>query len=333
MKIYTNVVSIWDAKKQRYCTDDSKSKYYFYDGNLALCGGGGDDGGGGSQTTQTIQKSDPWEGQQPYLRRGFSEAEKLFLNQAPPQLFQGNMTLPYSPETETALDLTLMRALNGSPVTSAANQQLTNTLNGEYMNNPTIRGDYLYGGAGFNAAVDAATRKITPQVESAFASGGRLNSGLADVAKTQAISDAFASQYGQERQLQQNAFQNERENQMRSMFFAPQVAQQDYDDFSRIAQVGAARESLDQQKLQEQIARWDYGQNAYQDQLARYMGLIQGNYGGTTSGTSTISNQLAEESGGNPLLSGLGGAATGFSIGGPWGAAVGGGLGLLSGLF
>jgi hypothetical protein len=46
--------------------------------------------------------------------------------------------------------------------------------------------------------------------------------------------------------------------------------------------------------------------------------------GGTSTSAPTSSN---------PLMSGLGGAATGFSFGGPIGAAVGGGLGLLSGLF
>ena len=44
--------------------------------------------GGGSQSgsTTTVQKSDPWSGQQPYLTFGFNEAQNLF-DSATPQYF------------------------------------------------------------------------------------------------------------------------------------------------------------------------------------------------------------------------------------------------------
>lgn len=193
--------------------------------------GGGDSGGG---STTTVQKSDPWEGQQSYLKQGFKKAEDLFMNQPGPQYYPGNTIVPFSPETNAALNLTTQRALSGSPLQSAANNQLTGTLNG----------DYLYGGSGFNAAVDAATRKAMPQVNSQFESAGRLNSGLAKTAQTQAIGDAFASQYGDERQ-----------NQQRAMLFAPQMMQQDYADYQQLANVGAAREGMSQSQLAEDVNR------------------------------------------------------------------------------
>src|SRR5690606_4010591 len=112
--------------------------------------------------------------------------------------------------------------------------------------------------------------------------------GLADVAKTQALGDAFANLYGQERQNQlaanQQALQQtqarsdavgrERDNVIRSMLFAPQMAQLDYEDINRLAQVGAQREDMSQQQLAEDIARWDYGQTAKQNQLLQYMNAI-----------------------------------------------------------
>ncbi len=66
----------------------------------------------------------------------------------------------------------------------------------------TLDGKYLFGGEGFNAAVDAAFRAGMPKVLSAFGGGGRSDGGLAKEALAKAFSDPFAMQYGQERQFQ-----------------------------------------------------------------------------------------------------------------------------------
>lgn len=69
----------------------------------------------------------------------------------------------------------------------------------------TAAGKYLYGGEGFNAALEAAKNKIIPDVESRFARGGRFGGGLNQAAEAAGIGDAFANLYGQERGLQQQA--------------------------------------------------------------------------------------------------------------------------------
>jgi hypothetical protein len=47
----------------------------------SVCNFSGGGGGGGTQTT--VQKSDPWSGQQPYLSQQFAEAQKLYQNKTP----------------------------------------------------------------------------------------------------------------------------------------------------------------------------------------------------------------------------------------------------------
>ena len=74
--------------------------------------------------------------------------------------------------------------------------------------------------------------------------------------------------------------------------------------------------------------RYNYNQQQPWQNLQNYSGIING-YGGL-GGTSTTT-QSAPKS--NPLMGAAGGAMAGMSIGGPWGAAIGGGLGLLGGLF
>lgn len=68
----------------------------------------------------------------------------------------------------------------------------------------TARGDFLSGDS-FNQRFQAAANQINPQVDSAFARSGRLRSGLADAAKTEALGNAFSNLYGQERANQLNA--------------------------------------------------------------------------------------------------------------------------------
>jgi hypothetical protein len=261
-------------------------------------------GGGGEQpsTTTSVQKSDPWSGQQPYLTKGFEKAGD-YLNQPAQTYYPGQTVVPFSPETNLAMQMQTARAINGSPIQGAANNQLTSTLNG----------DYLYGGQGFNAAMQAATNKILPQVNSTFAAAGRGNGGLASVAQTQAIADAFANQYGQER-----------ENQQRAMLFAPQVANMDYQDISQLANVGAQKESLQQEQTQDAMNRYNFNQGAPLSQLQNYMNLIQGNYGG--SSTSTSSQPMYRNQGSGMLGGAMAGAQVGSMFGNPLIGAIGGGL-------
>lgn len=345
MKVYYRVESRWDNSRQRYVIDEEKSLSFEYHGKLSLAGGGPSAVPQPPTTTTTVQQAEPWDQQKPYLETGFKKAQDLFLN-TQPQLYPTSTVAPHSAAYNTALDATLNRALTGSPVEDAAKNQLTNTMNGAYLNNPTIQGSYLYGGPGFNAAVKAATDYALPQVDSAFEQSGRFNSGLARTAETKAIADAFAGQYGQERQLQEQNFTNERENQLRAMLFAPTIANQDYTDISQIAGVGAAQDADAQQALNEQVYRYTYGQNIQQNQLLDYLRAITGNYGtsGSSTGTQAGLSQVMPTSGMNPLMSGLGGALMGASafgtggalsgvlgLGAGGGGLLGGGLGLLAG--
>jgi hypothetical protein len=300
---------------------------------MGLFGGGGKSGGGGGGTQTVTQQSEPWKKQIPYLETGFNALKQNFIDHMP-LFFPNSTVVPFADETNRAMELQKQRALDGSPINGAATDQLTGTMRGDeldkiwgLLNNPiqqsvndsllpTLRGDYLYGGDAFNAAFNAASNKILPQVNSAFEKSGRRRSGLADVAKTQALSDAFAGQYGQERQnmLQaaglgqqltdtyMNSRSQERDRQINAMSLAPQIASLDYQDIQKLAQVGAQKEALQQEYLSDQIARWDYNQNLHRNSVLQYMGAIQGNYGGTSTQTSSMSGG----GGGGGLLGGLG---------------------------
>lgn len=256
-----------------------------------VMGGGGDapqqsssSGGSNNSTTNgsfstnnsssSSSANDPWGPQQGHIKQLLQDAFHLY--QTLPNrsaYFPGQTYANFAPETEQALNLTTQRALAGNTVSPLSEDQM----------NATLRGDYLYGGKGFDAAYQAAENKILPGIESRYAQGGRYGSGLSRQAEASGLADAFAGQYGQERQ-----------NQMGAMTFAPQLAQTKanlgYQDLAALAGVGQQREGLQQAGINESMDRWRFAQEEPWKNLARYASMIQGNYGGTTTGTASGTN-------------------------------------------
>jgi hypothetical protein len=252
-----------------------------------MCSGGG---GGGATSTQTVTKSDPWEGQQPYLQDVFANARNQYKTR---NYFPGSTVTPFATETEQALAMQADRARSGSPLMAAGNRLLTDTMEGDYLNsNPYI-----------DTAVNRALGKVRGSLDSQFAKGGRYGSGLHQTALAGAYGDTAASMYGQN-------YESERDRQTQGMLFAPQMANQDYVDAQQLASVGSAREGMAQANLNDQLNRWNFDQNKQDDALARYSQLIQGNYGQSGSSTSTSPTNT------NSAASGLGGALSGAMLGG-----------------
>lgn len=256
--------------------------------------------GGNSGSQQSTQTSVPWGGQQPYLTYQYQQAQGLPLQQ--PYPFPGYV--PFSPASVAAMQATQNRALQGSPLLPAAQEQ----------NLATVRGDYLYGGPGFNQAFEAAQRAITPQVRGSFERAGRFGGGLSQEAETRALADAFAGLYGQERGRQ-----------MTATGMAPSLAQQDYADIGRLAQVGAMQEGKAGEALADAMSRFQVQQQAPYARLGAITPAISGGFPG---GTTTLNQPLPQTS---PLASALGTGLAGYSLFGPVGGIAGAGLGLLGG--
>src|SRR3990167_11416611 len=75
-----------------------------------------------TETVTTTQKSDPWSGQQPYLTDLYRTAQGIFGGQGP-QYYPGQTVSPFSAQQDMALQLIQGRALAGSPLHDAAQNQ------------------------------------------------------------------------------------------------------------------------------------------------------------------------------------------------------------------
>ena len=130
-------------------------------------------------------------------------------------------------------------------------------------------------------------------------------------------------------------YSDERQQQLASLSAVPSLAASDYYDLQQLAGVGASREDLFARQLQDEINRYNFGQQfTDQGRLEQFAPYFQSYGGGTTTGTTTALGPGAQ---GNPFMGALGGAGTGAYLGTQifpgWGTAIGAGAGGLLGYF
>jgi hypothetical protein len=226
----------------------------------------------GPDNVEQTSKTEPWSGAQPYitdyLKRGKS------LSNTPFQYNPGDTVVDFAPETQFGLAATTQRAMQGSPVNLAAQQNATNTLTGQYMSpdsNPWLKGAY-----------DTAANDVTGRINSQFSNdnfGGTahqevLTRGLGEVAN-----NMFGGNY-----------QQERGRQMQTMGMAPQLAETDYRDMQALLGVGDARRGLATEYMNAGNQLYNDYINDPQKKLDNYGNVVRTGMGGGATTTSTSPN-------------------------------------------
>lgn len=283
----------------------------------------------GDSKQKTTTTSEPWSGVQPYLTGAYGQAQALY-NRGAPGYYPKQTQAPMSSYSKNALDATAQRAMYGSDLVRTAQGQLQQTMNGNYLSagNPYLQNAIS---AATRPMVNAFNDQVMPGLDSNFSSAGRYGSG----AHALASSDAGAQLQQQIGDVgSQMAYQNygdERQRQIQAQMFAPQMAQQDYNDLAMLGQAGQGYDQYNQNLINSDIQRFNYNNNAQWNFLNDYIGLLNGAVGGSQTtvapGTPTTS----------PLTGAIGGALSGASMGSAImpgvGTAIGAGLGGLAGLF
>jgi hypothetical protein len=257
---------------------------------------------------ETTTKTEPWDPQQKRLKYGFQEARNLY-DLGPYSYYPGSTVAGFSPEQIGAMEAQSARATYGSPVTAAAQQNATDTLSGAFLGSDNPYRQHM---------VDNIVGDVSSAVNSQFSGAGRYGSG----AHQGVLADQLSKNIGA---MDYQRYGDERTNQLRTQAFAPSLAAQDYQDISALGQVGQQRQQQAQAELGDEVQRFSFEQGAPYDSLQRYMQMINGSYGSTTS-QPYYSNTGAGILGGALSGAQIGGAIPGA---GAWGAglgAIGGGL-------
>lgn len=246
-------------------------------------------GGGKTQTTT----NDPWKPAQPYLQQGMGDLAKWYSSDYGRQYFPGSTVVPFNPMTEQALGMTATRAINGSPLMQAAQQQNLATQRGDFLrpeSNPFL-----------SATFDAAAGKVRGALDSQFNQGGNYGGSMHQGAMASNLNDLASQMYG-------NQYGQERDRMTAATMFAPQLAQQDYYDAGRLAAVGDAYQQQAGNYVNDAMQRWDFYQNAPYQRLQQYSSIlnpIAGMGGSQTAPKQGGSNALSNIIGIGSTLAGL----------------------------
>ena len=273
--------------------------------------------GSSPQNVTTTSSAEPSEFIRPYLTQAIDYSQDLFESDLP-NFFPNNTFVTPAAETQAALDLASARAIAGNPLLNQSQNLAQQTLSGDFLS-PTTN---PYSQALFNQMAD----DVTSKVQSQFSRAGRLGS----AANQEVLADSLGRLANQ---VYGDQFNRERALQAQTMLTAPQLGEMDFNDIQRLQRVGADRESIDQARLQDAIARFDFEQQKPFLKLNQFLGAL-----GSPVPTQTVSPQPDVR---NPGAGVLGGALTGANIasqiggtsmfGNPlFGAAAGG---LLGGFF
>lgn len=267
-----------------------------------MSGGGGD--------TETTQKTEPWEGQQPYLHHIFSEANRLYRRQRP-EYFPGSTVAPLSPETTQAQDYLRQYAGPGGPAAQTA-QQLTGAQ--QFALGPVLdvgSNPYVQGAAtaAVNPVIDALLERALPAVRQGAIQTGGYGGSRQQLAESNAIRDATRAMVDRTAGLYERAYGQGLDTFGRALALGPQTMQAGAIPAQMLDVVGQQQRDYEQALIDDAIARHNFEQALPAAQLGQYLQFIQGNYGGTTTSTG-------QAPGGSTASRLLGGAMSGAGLAG-----------------
>jgi hypothetical protein len=292
--------------------------------------------GGGSTNTTTTQKADPWKEQQPYLKDIFSQAQQQYYSPGP-YYYPGEQTAKFSSQELEAQQWM---------VDLAKNPQALGMLNQgagaqEFLLGDVLRADsnpYMAGYAegAIRPAWESLLRQGLPGVDSGAVASGQYGGSRQGIAQGLAISDAMRQSLDTTSKMYSDMYGQNLEAMQRGLALMPQTYQSLQMPGQLLSAVGETRRGMEQQLIDDAMAKWNYEQNLAAAKLAQYVSAVQGNYGGQSNST-TSGGSGSSSTGGNiagAALTGLGayGMLTAPAIGMSAGAAglTSGALALLS---
>jgi hypothetical protein len=249
-------------------------------------------GGGGGQQSTTKQGIDPI--LQPFVSYGLGEAQRLYQSETP-SFFPGQTFVGPSEATTGAIQSATQRAMAGSPLLSAAQQQQQGVVSGQYLGaNPY-----------FQAALQPAAQAATQQYYDAMAGlGSRASTagryGSEAMARQEdraalALANALSGQAGK---LAYENYATERGRQEAAATQAPTLAAADYMDINQLLKAGQLGEQYQGRALEDEMARFEFEQNKPYAKLSTFLssvyGAPQGSVTQTTSGGKIVCTAMCK---------------------------------------
>ena len=244
--------------------------------NLREYKGGG--GGGSQSTSNTLDPNIV-----PYVTDALSKQQALY-NQGPAEYYPGQTYLSANTNQQNAMN---QMGANAN-VNSGMLQNSTN------LNNQMINGDYLQNNPNFDrvmqTAGDAATKQYNNAMQgtnSMASQSGRYGSDAHMRMASDNSANLANSLSNTAGQYAYQNYANERNMQNAAMNNASQIAQNQNVGAQNLMNAGNMQAGFDQNALNADIQRHDYGQNAQAQLLSNYTNAVFGAPGGSQSTTTS----------------------------------------------
>ena len=269
-------------------------------------------GGGGG--TNTVQRADPWVGQQPYLTDIYGESQRLY-REGPMEFFPGQTYAAPSDRTLQAEQMKADQALGSQQV--MANQAALANQFGLMQPQMLSQNPYLAG------ATEAALRPIYGQAQGLLqqarrgaTAAGQLGGTRQAILEQGVIADYLQKAGDISSQMYSDAYSDAVDAQQRAISLAPTVMQMGLAPAQTLGQVGLSEQARQQQAIDDARARFEFAQQAPQQALRDYSAVTLGSIlpGSTTTSMTGGDPSFMQRAIGGSLL-GLGAYGAGTSAG------------------
>ena len=283
-------------------------------------------GGGGGNTT-TVEKADPWEGQQPYLKDIYAQTGGLYGSGMGYTPYSGPRVAGLSDIQRQGMETGYQNILSGNTPAQAAGGMLNKTLQGDYLGGANPYLDQVFATSAQNVT-DQFNRNILPSIKTAGVQSGMYDSSRQGIAEGLAAGEAQKNLAQLSANIYAPAYESERGRQIQAATLAPSLSNW---DAQQLMGLGGIEQDMTQRELDAMQQYWNEYQQAPWSRLGSYTTNVMGM--GTPGGTTSTTQEGA---GGFSPTGMLGGAALGAGIGGmlpaammaspwAWPLAIGGG--------
>lgn len=291
-----------------------------------MSGGGGSSGG--TSTTNTIQKADPWSGQQPYLKDIYTKSQGLY-NTTQQPFYPWRTTAPLNQSQLGGMRTQLGYAKD---IYAPATQQYQSFLQGmmtapdTVYSNPAVNNMINAQGSLIN---DQLQRSWLPQIRTGAINAGQYGGSRQGIAEGLAMGEASKALANSAAQTQLGAYDQAVRQQAMGAGAYPGALQMGFTPGSMLQNFGGVLQGQDQAMIAENAARfgWPYTEpwGRMQNYVSSVAGVPLGAAGSSTSKTTSDAG-----GGGSSLLgTGILGLSAANSLLGNTGILAG--LGLLGG--
>lgn len=186
-----------------------------------------------------------------------------------PRYFPGDIVQDFDPLQSKGIAMGANRAMQGSPLNTAAQQGLLGTIQGDFLD--PAKNPYL------DATYNKAANAVSGRVGSEMAKLGRLGGGAHTDILSQNLGNLATDIYGKN-------YEQERARQYGAYGLAPTLAAEDYKDVQMLMDLGGMSQDQAQREVLAQKERFDYYQTLPFRQLADLTTMMNPNAGfGSTS--------------------------------------------------